>query len=84
MGADGSLGVLGTDNDNLGAKIYRTLKTRLIIGDVAPNDCVSIRKLAGEFGVSTMPVREALERLESENALAGSTKPSLPGAGGFA
>ena len=47
---------------------------RLIVGDFALTDSLSIRTLADEFGVSTMPVREALKRLESENALTGSAK----------
>ncbi len=47
---------------------------RLIVGDLAPNDSLSIRKLAEDFSVSTMPVREALKRLETENALRGSAK----------
>ncbi|MFS4583653.1 GntR family transcriptional regulator [Phaeobacter sp. C3_T13_0] len=62
------------ENANLGEKIYEDLRLRLIVGDLAPDDRLSIRKLADEFNVSTMPVREALKRLETEKALVGSAK----------
>ena len=62
------------DGDNLGSRIYHVLRLRLIVGALAPHDSLSIRTLADEFGVSTMPVREALKRLEAESALAGSAK----------
>lgn len=59
---------------NLSQSVYNELRTRLIVGDLAPGDSLSIRTLAEEFGVSAMPVREALKRLETEGALAGSAK----------
>jgi len=60
--------------ENLGQKIYDDLRLRLIVGDLGPDDTLSIRTLAEEFGVSAMPVREALKRLEFEKALTGSAK----------
>ena len=63
-----------SEKKNLGDKIYQELRLRLIVGDLAPNDSLSIRTLAEEHGVSTMPVREALKRLETEKALNGSAK----------
>ena len=59
---------------NLSQKIYLQLRLRLIVGDLAPDDTLSIRTLAEEFGVSAMPVREALKHLEFEKALSGSAK----------
>lgn len=61
-------------DENLGQKVYAELQLRLIVGDLAPDDTLSIRTLAEEFGVSAMPVREALKRLEAEKALIGSAK----------
>ena len=62
------------ESNNLSETIYQELRKRLIVGDLSPNDSLSIRTLAKEFSVSTMPVREALKRLETENALTGSAK----------
>lgn len=62
------------ENVNLGEKIYEVLRLKLIVGDYAPDDSLSIRRLAEEFGVSMTPVREALKRLETEKALVGSAK----------
>lgn len=62
------------NTESLGQKVYRDLRHRLIVGDLSPGDTLSIRTLAEEFGVSAMPVREALKRLEYERALIGSAK----------
>lgn len=64
----------GTSKENLSQKIYADLRLRLIVGDLAPDDTLSIRTLAEDFDVSAMPVREALKRLEFEKALSGSAK----------
>ena len=44
------------------------------MGDLAPDSTLSIRTLAEEPNVPAMPVREALERPEDENAASGSAK----------
>ncbi|WP_120499130.1 GntR family transcriptional regulator [Roseovarius sp. EL26] len=49
--------------------IYKDLKSRLMLGGYLPGDRLSMRKLALEFGTSSMPVREALKRLASERAI---------------
>ena len=67
--ADGQQGTA-----NLSHRIYADLRLRLIAGDLAPDDALSIRTLAEEFDVSAMPVREALKRLEVEKALTGAAK----------
>lgn len=64
---------LGTEA-KLGDQIYQTLRWSLIVGDLEPGDTVSTRKVAAEYGVSVMPVREALKRLEAEKALTGAAK----------
>jgi DNA-binding GntR family transcriptional regulator len=38
-------------------------------GEIPPGHKITIRKLAGKFGVSTMPVREAIRRLQAEGFL---------------
>lgn len=63
-----------TAEGNLSAGIYSNLRMKLIVGDLRPAEAVSIRTLAEEYGVSAMPVREALRQLASEDALVGAAK----------
>lgn len=58
----------------LGDRIYQALRWSLIVGELEPGDTVSTRTLAAEHGISVMPVREALKRLEAEKALTGAAK----------
>jgi len=50
-------------------EIYRRLKTMILDGGLMPGELVTIQGLASAFGVSAMPVREALQRLTAEGAL---------------
>ena len=59
---------------NLSVKVYSDLRLKLIIGDLAPGETLSIRTLAEEYDHSSMPVREALRQLSSEGALVGEAK----------
>ena len=61
-------------SNNLSAVIYEDLRFQLIVGKMEPGDTLSIRTLAEQYNVSTMPIREALKRLESEKALKGAAK----------
>ena len=45
---------------------YSAVRERIISGDYAPGSRLVIPKLARELGVSALPVREALRRLEAE------------------
>lgn len=49
---------------------YNRLRHSLMIGAIPPGRAVTIRGLADALGLSPTPVREALRRLSSENALA--------------
>lgn len=60
----------------LNDRIYQSLKWSLIIGEYFPGSVLSIRSLARKMGTSTMPVREALNRLASERLLNSSVKRS--------
>lgn len=60
----------------LNDRIYQSLKWSLIIGEYFPGSVLSIRSLAKKMGTSTMPVREALNRLASERLLTSSVKRS--------
>ena len=48
---------------------YQRLRHALMVGAIAPGISITIQELADELGISATPVREALRRLESENAL---------------
>ena len=50
-------------------RLYRTLRMRIMYGEIRPGQAFTLRGIAAEFGVSTTPVREALKRLAAEGAL---------------
>ena len=50
-------------------RVYRTLRAAIMTGRFKPGHSVTIRGLADEMQVSSMPVREFLRRLISERAL---------------
>ena len=45
---------------------YRQLRRRILSGDLEPGAVLQQRDLAGQIGISTTPLREALRRLKSE------------------
>lgn len=47
-------------------EVYSRLKHQITHAQIAPGQKVSIRQIAEAFGVSTMPVREALRKLQAE------------------
>src|SRR3569623_3141581 len=53
----------------LPGEIYRRLMMMNLDGGLMPGELVTIQGLASAFGVSAMPVREALQRLTAEGAL---------------
>ena len=50
-------------------RVYREVRRALIRGVFEPGQVLTMQELANSLGVSTMPVREALSRLVSEQAL---------------
>lgn len=53
----------------LNDEVYVQLRDRLMSGALAPGATLTIRDLSASFGVSPMPVREALRRLVAEHGL---------------
>jgi DNA-binding GntR family transcriptional regulator len=53
----------------LNEEVYQQLKQALMSGRIAPGSTMTIRSLAASFGISSMPVREALRRLVAEHVL---------------
>jgi DNA-binding GntR family transcriptional regulator len=50
-------------------RVYRVLRARILSGEMAPGEQVTLRGLAEELGVSMTPAREAISRLVAERAL---------------
>jgi DNA-binding GntR family transcriptional regulator len=65
-------------------RVYRALRARILAGEMAPGDSVTLRGLAEALGVSMTPVREAVRRLVAERALemtaSGRASVPVPGA----
>lgn len=55
--------------ETVGTQVYRLLRGALISGHFRPGQPISIRYLTDQLGVSGTPAREALKRLEAEQAL---------------
>jgi DNA-binding GntR family transcriptional regulator len=49
--------------------VYRQLCELILNGEIAPGQLITIQSLADAFGVSAMPVREALQRLSAARVL---------------
>jgi len=48
---------------------YQLIRTRIERGEYSPGQRLIIDQLAGEFGISQVPIREAIRRLEAESLL---------------
>ena len=57
------------NRSTLNEEVYEQLKQALMSGKIAPGSTMTIRSLAGSFGISVMPVREALRRQVAEHVL---------------
>ncbi|MEM1428548.1 MAG: GntR family transcriptional regulator [Pseudomonadota bacterium] len=57
------------DPDNLERQVYALLQRSLMTGAVQMDAVLSTRTIANRLGISPMPVRSALKRLEAENIL---------------
>lgn len=50
-------------------KVYEQLRRTILDAELLPGEIISLRGLADKFGVSLLPVREAVWQLESERIL---------------
>ncbi len=55
-------------------QVYDTIKRALMSGAIPPGGKLSSRSIAGALGVSPMPVREALKRLDADGVLSSTAK----------
>lgn len=49
--------------------VTKGIRESILKGDLKPKDRIQIKHIAKEFGISTIPIREALRRLEVEGLL---------------
>lgn len=61
-------------------RVYRTLRSQILFGELVPGQPVTIQGLADSLGVGMTPVREAIRRLISDGALVfqGNRRVSVP------
>lgn len=50
-------------------RVYRTLRTAIMYGEINPGQAMTLRGIGEEFEVSMTPAREAIRRLVAEGAL---------------
>lgn len=50
-------------------QVYDALRAEIISGDVFPGESLTLKRLADQFGVSIVPVREALFQLSAEGVV---------------
>lgn len=50
-------------------RVYRSLRSRIMHGEIPPGQALTLRGIGKEFGVSMTPAREAVRRLAAEGAL---------------
>jgi len=50
-------------------RLYRSLRSQIMHGELAPGESLTIRGVGKAFGVSMTPAREAVRRLSAEGAL---------------
>lgn len=55
-------------------EVYEQLRQQIRTGKIRPGSKITIREIAARFGVSTMPVREAIRRLQAEGFLSVETR----------
>jgi DNA-binding GntR family transcriptional regulator len=53
----------------LSNQAYYRLRDRILRGELGPGDALSARRLAEEFGMSLLPISQALRQLENERLL---------------
>lgn len=55
------------DTRSLVDQVYEYLLNQIIAGSIKYGDAINLKKVAAELSISTMPVREAVKRLELEH-----------------
>lgn len=61
--------IVPLSRETLQDRVFRNVTELILDGSIVPGEMVTVQSLADAFGVSPMPVREALRRLMAANAL---------------
>lgn len=61
--------ILPLSKDTLQEQVFRRVREMILDGSIMPGETITVQSLADAFGISPMPVREALRRLMAANAL---------------
>lgn len=61
--------IIPLSKETLQDRVYNQVTELILDGSIVPGEMVTVQSLADAFGVSPMPVREALRRLTAANAL---------------
>jgi DNA-binding GntR family transcriptional regulator len=69
MSSRASFGLVRIARETVQERVYSALRDQLMRGGFEPGQKLKIAELAGAFGTSAMPVRDALNRLTVERAL---------------
>ena len=69
QGSEDAAELLSPQSDTLTARVYQKLRHALMTGALLPEQVLTVRGVAEEFGVSLTPVREAVQRLVVEQGL---------------
>ena len=72
------------DTPSLVDRVYTHLLNRIIMGAIRYGEAISIKAVAAELSVSSMPVREAVKRLEFEGVVTHQAPQRVPRARPFA
>ncbi|MGB7240582.1 MAG: GntR family transcriptional regulator [Sulfitobacter sp.] len=75
-----TIGSAETAKQPVHQSVYEQLRTRVLFGELAPGQAVTIHGLTQELGVGMTPIREAIRRLISDGALTmqGNRRVSVP------
>jgi DNA-binding GntR family transcriptional regulator len=60
---------MSTESETLAERTYARLRHGLIVGQIAPGECITVGALARQLGTSVTPVRNALSQLAAADAL---------------
>ena len=76
---NGTLAKLNSDREPMARQVTRALRQAIVTMRLAPGEMLSEQDLAGRFGVSRSPVREALIKLSEAGFGRGSSPPGTHG-----
>lgn len=65
-----ALSIKSLSKNNLQDRVYEQMSELILNGEIKPGQLITIQSLSDSFGVSAMPIREALQKFVSAGVLA--------------